>query len=147
MPPPRKRPDQTTPAITDAELSILKSFWQDGPATIRELIDRLGTEWAYTTVQTLVTRLVEKGHVRADRRGMAHLFTATRAREELAHRRVEEVASSLLDGATAPLVLRLVENGKFSADDIKSFRKLLRAAEDKAATKTTNKRSPRGGKS
>lgn len=132
MAPPRKRQDRSNPAITDAELSILKSFWDDGPATVRELIGRLGTEWAYTTVQTLVTRLVEKGHVRADRRGVAHVFTATTAREELAHRRVEEVASSLLDGATAPLVLRLVENGKFSADDIKSFRELLRAAEDKA---------------
>jgi len=142
MAPPRKRQDGTNPAITDAELSILKSFWLDGPATVRELIDRLGTDWAYTTVQTLVTRLVEKGHVRADRRGVAHVFSATTAREELAHRRVEEVASSLLDGATAPLVLRLVENGKFSADDIKSFRKLLKAAEEKGT-----KKPRRGGKS
>ena len=132
MAPPRKRQDNNAPAITDAELSVLKSFWDHGPATVRELIERLGTDSAYTTVQTLVTRLVEKGHVRADRRGLAHVFTATTLREELAHRRVEEVASSLLDGATAPLVLRLVENGKFSADDIKSFRKLLKAAELKA---------------
>ena len=126
MAPPRKRQDSNAPAITDAELAVLKSFWDHGPATVRELIARLGTDSAYTTVQTLVTRLVEKG------RGLAHVFTATTAREELAHRRVEEVASSLLDGATAPLVLRLVENGKFSADDIKSFRKLLKAAEQKA---------------
>tara|TARA_R110002072_G_scaffold31466_4_gene96971 strand:- start:57777 stop:58199 length:423 start_codon:yes stop_codon:yes gene_type:complete len=132
MAPPRKRQDSNAPAITDAELAVLKSFWDHGPATVRELIARLDTDSAYTTVQTLVTRLVEKGHVRADRRGLAHVFTATTAREELAHRRVEEVASSLLDGATAPLVLRLVENGKFSADDIKSFRKLLKAAEQKA---------------
>lgn len=132
MTPPRKRPESNVPAITDAELSVLKSFWDHGPATVRELMQRLDTDSAYTTVQTLVTRLVEKGHVRADRRGLAHVFAATTAREELAHRRVEEVASSLLDGATAPLVLRLVESGKFSADDIKSFRKLLKAAEKKA---------------
>lgn len=132
MAPPRKRQDKNAPAITEAELSVLKSFWDHGPATVRELMQRLGTESAYTTVQTLVTRLVEKGHVRADRRGLAHVFTATTVREELAHRRVEEVASSLLDGATAPLVLRLVENGQFSPDDIKSFRKLLKAAEQKA---------------
>ncbi|MFT4513846.1 MAG: BlaI family penicillinase repressor [Planctomycetota bacterium] len=132
MTPPRKRQDKNAPAITEAELPVLKSFWDHGPATVRELIERLDTDSAYTTVQTLVTRLVEKGHVRADRRGLAHVFAATTVREELAHRRVEEVASSLLDGATAPLVLRLVENGKFSADDIKSFRKLLKAAEQKS---------------
>ncbi|MCK5943080.1 MAG: BlaI/MecI/CopY family transcriptional regulator [Planctomycetes bacterium] len=129
MAPRRKRPDARTPAITEAELTVLKSFWDDGPATVRELLTRLGTEWAYTTVQTLVTRLVDKGHVRADRRGVAHVFSAARPREEFAQLRVEEVASSLLDGAVAPLVLRLVENGRFSDEDIASFRQLLRDAE------------------
>lgn len=129
MAPRRKNPNDRTPQITEAELTVLKSFWDAGPATVRELLERLGTEWAYTTVQTLVTRLVEKGHVRADRRGVAHLFSATRDREAFAQLRVEEVADSLLDGAVAPLVLRLVENGRFSTDDIEHFRKLLRDAE------------------
>ena len=121
-------------AITDAELTILKALWDGGPATVRELLDRLGTDWAYTTVQTLVGRLAEKGHVRTDRKDLAHVFTATLAREELAHRAVAEVASSLLDGATAPLVLRLVENGRFTAAEIASFRALLAAAERRART-------------
>ncbi len=126
-------PRQSKPpaAITDAELTILKVLWDAGPATVRELLDRLGTDWAYTTVQTLVGRLVEKGHVRTDRRDLAHVFTATMARDELAQRRVEEVASSLLDGAMAPLVLRLVEQGRFTAAEIASFRALLKAAEKK----------------
>lgn len=119
-------------AITDAELTILKALWDGGPATVRELLDRLGTDWAYTTVQTLVGRLAEKGHVRTDRKDLAHVFTATIARDELAHRAVAEVASSLLDGATAPLVLRLVEEGRFTAAEIASFRALLAAAERRA---------------
>jgi len=123
------RQSKSTSAITDAELTILKALWDGGPATVRELLERLGTDWAYTTVQTLVGRLVDKGHVRADRQDLAHVFSATTARDELAHRRVEEVATSLLDGATAPLVLRLVENGRFTAAEIESFRALLQAAE------------------
>ena len=119
-------------ATTDAELTVLKALWDGGPATVRELLERLGTDWAYTTVQTLVGRLVEKGQVRADRRDIAHVFTATVARDELAQRQVDEVASSLLDGATAPLVLRLVEKGRFTAAEIARFRALLQAAEKKA---------------
>ena len=118
-------------AITDAELTVLKSLWDDGPGTVRELLDRLGTDWAYTTVQTLLGRLEDKGHVRANRRGHAHVFDAVLARDELAQRHVDEVADSLLDGAVAPLVLRLVERGDFSASDIARFRKLLKAAERK----------------
>ncbi len=122
-------------AITDAELAILKALWDGGPATVRELQDRLGTASAYTTVQTLVGRLVDKGHVRADRRDLAHVFTAVTARDELARRRVDEVADSLLDGAIAPLVLRLVEKGRFTAAEIEDFRRLLREAERRARGK------------
>ena len=105
---------------------------------MRELLERLGNEWAYTTVQTLVGRLVEKGYVRADRKDLAHVFAATTARDELARRQVQDVASSLLDGAVAPLLLRLVEGTKFTAAELARFRELLAAAEAKAK---------RGGKS
>lgn len=129
MTPPRPRPTAT---VTDAELAILKALWAAGAATVRELQERLGNDQAYTTVQTLVGRLVDKGHVRADRQGLAHVFTAVTARDELAVRQVADVASTLLDGAVAPLVLRLVEQGKFSTEEIARFRELLAAAERRA---------------
>ena len=117
MTPQKQKPSST---ITDAELTILKALWDGGPGTVRELLERLGTDWAYTTVQTLLTRLADKGHVRADRKDLAHVL------------QVQEVAGTLLDGAVAPLVLRLVEQGRFSSEEIARFRELLAAAEKKA---------------
>jgi BlaI family penicillinase repressor len=117
--------------VPDAELAVLKALWDGGPATVRELMDRLGSEQAYTTVQTLVGRLVDKGHVRADRRDLAHVFVAATTREQLARQQVANVADSLLDGAVAPLVLGLVERGDFTAAEIARFRELLAAAEQK----------------
>ncbi len=49
--------------VTDAELAILKSLWELGPSTIRQLSDRLypGGEAAhYATVQKLLDRLAEE---------------------------------------------------------------------------------------
>lgn len=129
MSPQKPKPSST---ITDAELTILKALWDGGPGTVRELLERLGTDWAYTTVQTLLTRLADKGHVRADRKDLAHVFVATGSRDELAMLQVQEVAGTLLDGAVAPLVLRLVEQGRFSSEEIARFRELLAAAEKKA---------------
>lgn len=140
MSPQKQKPSST---ITEAELSILKALWDGGPATVRDLLDRLGNDQAYTTVQTLVGRLVDKGHVRTDRKDLAHVFTAVSSREELARRQVHDVASSLLDGAVAPLLLRLVEGTKFTADELARFRELLAAAETKAKAKANDK--PSGG--
>lgn len=127
---PRRR--KSTPPIAEAELTVLKALWDAGPATVRELLDRLGTDWAYTTVQTLLSRLEEKGAVKADKRGLAHVFRPTIGRDEMAQRRVDEVADSLLDGAVAPLVLRLVEQGRFSNEEIAAFRAMLQDAEQRA---------------
>src|SRR5260221_9545825 len=128
-----KRP---LPSVADAELTVLKALWEGGPGTVREVLERLGREqdWAYTTVQTLLSRLQEKGYVATDRRELAHVFRPVIRPEELAGKRVEELAASLLDGAVAPLLLRLVEQGRFTPAEIASFRALL----DQAA------RPPRG---
>ena len=142
MTPPKAR---TSSAITDAELTILKSLWDDGPATVRDLLERLGNDQAYTTVQTLVTRLVDKGHVRADRKDLAHVFTAVTTRDELARRQVHDVASSLLDGAVAPLVLRLVESAKFTPDELARFRELLAAAETRAKSRNKGDKDDKHG--
>src|SRR5262249_56393731 len=66
--------------VADAELTVLKALWDGGPGTVRELQERLrgnAAGWAYTTVQTLLGRLLDKGLVRADRRDIAHQFAAT----------------------------------------------------------------------
>jgi BlaI family transcriptional regulator, penicillinase repressor len=138
MSPQKPKPSST---ITEAELTILKALWDGGPATVRDLLDRLGNDQAYTTVQTLVGRLVDKGHVRTDRKDLAHVFTAVTTRDELARRQVHDVASSLLDGAIAPLVLRLVEGAKFTPAELARFRELLAAAETKANDKKRGGRS------
>lgn len=146
-PGPNRRSRKALPAaaVADAELVVLKALWDGGPGTVRELLERLqgaGQQWAYTTVQTLLARLQDKGLVRADRRDLAHVFAAAVTRDQLAGRQVGEVAAALLDGAVAPLVLHLVANGRFSAAEIARFRALL----DEAAAGRTGRKTkePKG---
>ena len=59
--------------VTDAEREVLRALWEQGPATIRALADELypgGSTSEYATVQKLLERLSDKGHVsrRADGR-------------------------------------------------------------------------------
>jgi len=62
--------------VTEAELAILQALWDQGPATIRQLAERVysqeGTS-VYATVQKLLDRLDAKGFVRRDRGGAAHV--------------------------------------------------------------------------
>ena len=121
-------PADELPNISETELEVLRELWDRGPQTVRQLhatLEAADRGRAYTTVQTLLYRLEEKGYVTADRTGSAHVFAHSVSRDSLLGRRLEELASKLCDGAAGPLVLNLVEHGKFSAEEIARFRQLL----------------------
>lgn len=128
MPPP------DLPPPSDAELELLKRLWDLGPCTVRELHDDLensGLGWAYTTVQTMLGRMEEKGYATVDRDGFAHVFAAAMTRDSLVGMQLHELMAKLCDGAAAPLLLHLAESQRFTAAEIAKFRSLLDAAEQR----------------
>jgi predicted transcriptional regulator len=76
-------------------------------------------------VATLLQRLAAKGYVASDPSVMPHLYRATVSRDELLERRLQDAADELCDGRAAPLVLALVQGGRFSAEELARLRRLL----------------------
>jgi BlaI family penicillinase repressor len=114
--------------VTDAELAVLQVLWDDGPATIRLLTDRVypqGTAAHYGTVQKLLERLEQKGYVRRDRSAMAHKFAAVVGRDALIGRRLREMAEKLCGGSLAPLLTHLLRAERLSAAERRELRALM----------------------
>jgi predicted transcriptional regulator len=114
--------------ISGSELAVLKTLWDEGPGTVREVNDRLaerGRQWAYTTVQTLLNRLRAKQVVTVSKRDVAHVYRASVSRNRLLTERLNELAGELCDGASAPLVLALVQGKRFTKSELQRFQKLL----------------------
>jgi predicted transcriptional regulator len=114
--------------ITDAELSVLKVLWDDGPATVRRIMDRLypeGTTSQYATVQKLLERLEEKRLVSRDRSGRVHVFAARVKRDAVIDRRLRTLADNLCDGSLSPLLTHLVKAKRLSARERRELRRLL----------------------
>ncbi len=121
------------PSLSDAERDVLRTLWDEGPGTVRQLRVRLeerGRTWAYTTVLTLLQRLLAKGCVSSDTAGSAHIFRAEASRDDLLQDRLKVLADELCEGASAPLVLALVKNHAFSPEEIAKFRAILDAHGD-----------------
>lgn len=117
---------RTSNSISPAELSVLKILWDTRPMTVREVCDALDKQrWAYTTVQTLLNRLVAKGAVQREPEGNAHRYSPSVSRNRLLASRLKELAEQLCDGATSPLIAALVNNERFSDEELAGFRKLL----------------------
>ena len=114
--------------VTDAELAILEVLWDRGSATVREIAERLYTEYSasqHATAQKLLERLEAKDCVVRDRDVWPHVFAATIDRQALIGRRLQQTADRLCDGSLQPLVTHLLKTGRLSAEERLSLRKLL----------------------
>jgi BlaI family penicillinase repressor len=114
--------------VTDAELGVLQGLWDLGPATIRQLVERVygqSGNSVYATVQKLLDRLESKRFVTRDRGGSVHVFRAAVERDELIGRRLRAVADSLCGGSLSPLLTHLVEGQGISAKERRALRELI----------------------
>lgn len=121
----------TEPRISRFEFQLLDKLWDLGPCSVREIQESLPVKHrpAYTTVQTMLYRLEEKGAVcRVKKIGNAHLFKATLSRQAVHHRLIGDLLS-LFGGSAAPVMSHLVETGKLTLADIKDLEKRLAASE------------------
>ena len=109
--------------LTRFELEIMSALWDLGTASVRELQEHLPEKKrpAYTTVQTIVYRLEEKGAVRRLKKiGNAHIFEPIVSRKA-AHRRLIDELLDLFGGSARPLMAHLIENGKLTLEDLRAL--------------------------
>ncbi len=114
--------------LGDAELEALKVLWDHGALTVREVLKHLheaGRRVAYTTVQTLLNRLEQKGYVKSDKSEFAYVYRAKLTRERLTRSRLKTLVKQLYDGAAGPLVLQLIRNEQFTADEVEELQQLI----------------------
>ena len=141
-----------TPKLTKYELELMETLWQLKSASVRELQEALPTNRrpAYTTVQTMVYRLEEKGALRRVKKiGNAHIFEPVITRQGT-HRRLVEELLELFGGSAQPLMAHLVESGKLTLEDVHELEAGLNAMQRESSKETTSKqardRNRRGGK-
>jgi len=111
--------------LSKFELQVMTVLWRGGELSVREVHEALSKDSAYTTVQTILQRLEQKGAVRRTRKvGNALMFEAAITRKAVHRRLVDELLD--LVGGSQPLLAHLVDSGKLSVDDLKAIEKKVR---------------------
>ena len=108
--------------LSKAETRILEQFWKLGTSSVREILESLPEEErvAYTTVQTLVYRLEQKGAVRRVKRiGNAQLFEPAIDQTQFRSGLVRDLLE-LFGGSPRLLISNLLETGTLTLKDLKA---------------------------
>ena len=102
-------------------------LWEHHPASAREILNELEDEtgWAYTTVKTLLARLVEKRLAVAEMRGNTSFYEPAISRHRARRSALRSLIDRAFDGTFGTLIHHLVDVEKLSAADRRELRRLL----------------------
>ena len=116
----------------------MEAFWKQGACSVREIQESLPAAGrpAYTTVQTIVSRLEAKKAVRRVKKvGNAYIFEPQITRSSAQRRLIDELLS-FFGGRTQPVVAHLIEAGKLTLDDVheaeRTLRRLAKSGKDRS---------------
>jgi predicted transcriptional regulator len=113
---------------TQTEIEILGILWEHGPATVREVHERVGAERGigYTGVLKLLQNLFAKGLVQRNQDEHAHVYEAyepARIKRQLLSNLMRQVFA----GSASQLVLHLLEGNSTSPEDVEEISKMVAA--------------------
>lgn len=117
--------------LTKLELELMNMLWSLSQASVREIQESLPEKKrpAYTTVQTIIYRLEEKGAVRRVKKiGNAHIFEAA-VKRNIVQRRLINDLLDLFGGSVEPIMAQLVEIGKLTLEDVRELEHRLEKIE------------------
>jgi len=113
--------------LTEAEWLIMNALWDKYPATARDIAQRLpeGVSWAYTTIKTMLARLVDKKAVSQGKKGNTSVYEPVVSREKARRSALRMLANQAFDGAFGPLMHFLLEDQKLIARQRKELIEIL----------------------
>ena len=113
--------------LTEAEWTIIKAVWDDEPCTAPTLQEKLhpATAWTYSTVRTLMDRMVVKGLLRAEKIGHGTLFHSAVTREQAQRGELLYALKHAFNGALTPMLQCLLDTGELSARELAEIETLI----------------------
>ncbi len=113
--------------LSETEWKVMKVVWKRHPSSVRDVHGVLEREtgWAYSTVKTILTRLVEKGALRVSKRANASFFEPLLSPGEAKGSALRGLLDRAFDGTFGSLVHHLLDARSLSRGEREELRRLL----------------------
>ncbi len=117
--------------ISDAEWDVLEALWDRGPSTARGVAETLESSrgWAYSTVKTMLDRMVEKGLVGARQVGNVWEYTAVVNAETARRSAWRRFVEAAFGGASASALQFVLAEARLSRKQREELLNLLKDKE------------------
>ena len=119
---------RTKQKLSAGEMEIMSLLWEYGEVSLSEAQKHFGRKIGYTTMQTRLNRLVEKGLARKSTERPAK-YQPTVSKEDVSANHLDTLLERVTGGQVVPLVAQLVNDRSLTRTEVSELKKLIRDAE------------------
>lgn len=118
-----------TVELTESEWSVIKAVWETEPCTAPVIQEKLfkPTGWHYSTVRTLMDRMVAKGVLTAKKAGKLTIYQSAITRAQAQHGELIYALKHAFNGALTPMVQCLLDSNDLNAAELEQLESLIKA--------------------
>jgi BlaI family penicillinase repressor len=110
----------------------MEVLWRRGPMRSEDVVETLKGQqkWREPTIKTLLSRLLNKGAIRAEKEGRRYVYSPILTRDGWLSHESKGLLDRLFGGRVAPLVAHFSRYGKLSKKDIADLKRMIAEMHD-----------------
>ena len=113
--------------LTEAEWAIIQVIWENEPCAapdVQEMLEK-SRKWTYSTVKTLMDRMVTKGLLKTEKIRNLILYSSVVTRKQAQNSELLKTVKRAFDGAFTPMMQFLLDNNSLSQKQLDELEELI----------------------
>ena len=129
------------PELYDSEWAILRVVWKLEPCTAPTVQEELqgNKGWAYTTVKTMMDRMVKKGLLKTQRIRNLYLYSSAVTQSQARRGEIMRTVARAFDGTLTPMMQFLIDSNELSEQEYKQLENMIKNRKRRKASSKKKK--------
>ena len=114
--------------LTEGEWAIIQAVWDNEPCAAPTVQEELAAQkkWTYSTVKTMMDRMVAKGLLKTEKIRNLILYRSAITRKQEQKGEITRALKRAFDGALTPMMQFLLDNHKLSQKQLAELEALIK---------------------
>lgn len=115
--------------LTEGEWAIISAVWENEPCAAPTVQEALEKErgWRYSTVKTMMDRMVRKGLLHTERIRNLMLYRSAITRRQAQRVEVMRTVKRAFDGALTPMMQFMLDSSELSSRELEELEQMIRS--------------------
>lgn len=114
--------------LTEGEWEIIQTVWEQEPCAAPTVQEKLKakTGWSYSTVKTMMDRMVGKGLLQTEKVRNLILYSSAVTKSEAQRGEVMRIIRRAFDGALTPMMQFMLEENQLSQEQLAELESMIK---------------------